>query len=91
MDLALLIPWAQFILFGLMSLMFIGSNITSLIEARRCGGNTSLTLFLGGVFGVIAVLACPIEGAWVWFWVPVILDPGSLFTLVKILREDRKS
>lgn len=91
MDLAALMPWAQFILFGLMSLMFIGNNIASLIGAHRRGGSTSFTLFLGGVFGIIAVLVCPIEGTWIWFWVPVVLDPGSLFMLVQILRENRKT
>jgi len=62
------------------------SNITSLISAYKCGGSTSLTLFLGGIAGLIAVLVCPIQGVWVWFWLPLLIDPGSLLAAHHILK-----
>ena len=89
MDTALWIPWVWTALFGAMWLLVTGSNIASLVEARKCGGTTSLTLFLGGLFGIIAVLASPVQGAWVWSWVPAVLDPGSLPAVIRILRTRR--
>lgn len=90
MNLSQWTPWILFALFGLMWLLVAGNNIASLIEARRRGGGTSLTLFLGGLFGIAAAIACPIEGAWVWFWIPALLDPGSIPAVFKILRDRRK-
>ncbi len=80
------LPWIWFVLFGLMWLLIAGSNLKSLIEARRQGGTTSFTLFLGGFFGLAAVLACPLEGAWMWFWLPMLLDPGSLPAIFHLVR-----
>lgn len=78
--------WVISIGFGLMWALIAGSNWRALLEARRRGGSTSLTLFLGGVFGVIAVLVCPLPGWKVWAWLPPLLDPGSLWAVVRILR-----
>lgn len=81
--------WMLFSLFGLMWLLIAGNNIFHLIEARRHGGSTSLTLFLGGIFGAAAVIACPIENAWIWFWVPALADPGSIPAIFQIMRAHR--
>jgi len=78
--------WVWFALFGLMWLLIAGHNLASLIDARRRGGSASLTLFLGGFFGAAAAVACPIEGAWIGFWVPALIDPGSIPAIVQILR-----
>ena len=83
---ALLTHWVWFALFGFMWLLITGNNIAHLINAHRHGGGTSLTLFLGGFFGAAAAIACPIEGAWIWFWVPAIVDPGSIPAIFHILR-----
>ena len=77
--------WIQFILLGLMWLLMTGNNIAHLINERRHGGGTSLTLFLGGFFGADALIACPIEGAWIGFWIPALVDPGSIPAIVRIL------
>lgn len=90
METTLWTHWAWFALFGAMWLLIAGNNIASLVDARRRGGTTSLTLFLGGFFGVVAVLVCPIQGAWIWFWVPALVDPGSLPTVFHILRTRQK-
>lgn len=84
------LPWIWFALFGLMWLLIAGSNLASLIEARRQGGTTSLTLFLGGFFGLAAALACPLQDAWIWFWLPMLLDPGSLPVIFYIMRANWK-
>lgn len=68
-----------------MWLLVTASNIVSIVSAYRNRGTTSLTLFIGGIFGVIAVLVCPLKGTWVWFWVPLLLDPGSLPALARII------
>ena len=89
MDLKIWMPWIWPVLLGLMWLLVTASNIASLIEARRRGGSTSLTLFLGGLFGALAVLALPLEGSWIWCWIPALVDPGSLPAVVQILRHGR--
>lgn len=86
MSIALLTHWAWFALFGVMWLLIAANNIVQLIKARRQGGGATLTLFLGGVFGAAAVIACPVEGAWIWFWVPALVDPGSLPAIYRMLR-----
>jgi len=83
---ALLTYWIWFALFSFMWLLIAGNNIFHLINSLRYGGGTSLTLFLGGFFGAAAVIACPIEGTWIWFWVPAIVDPGSIPAIFHILR-----
>lgn len=90
MPITLLTHWALFALFAVMWLLIAGSNIAELVKARARGGGTSLTLFLGGVVGAAAMIACPLEGAWMGFWVPALIDPGSLPALFKLLRA-RKS
>jgi hypothetical protein len=89
MDLKLWMPWIGPVLLGLMWLLVTASNIASLIAAHRRGGATSLTLFLGGLFGALAVLALPLEGSWIWCWIPAVVDPGSLPAVVQILRHGR--
>lgn len=78
--------WIWFALFGLMWLLIAGNNLAHLFNAYRHGGETSLTLFLGGFFGIAAAIACPVEGAWIWFWIPALVDPGSLPAIFQILR-----
>ena len=86
----LLTDWIWFALFGVMWLLIVGNNIFHLINSLRHGGETSLTLFLGGFFGAVAVIACPIEGAWIWFWVPAIADPGSIPAIFHIRQKIQK-
>ena len=91
MELKLWMPWIWPVLLGLMWLLVTASNIASLIDAHRRGGSTSITLFLGGLFGLVAVLALPVEGAWIWCWIPALVDPGSLPALFMMLRQRWKS
>lgn len=49
------------------------------------GENGSFCFFFGGIFGAFAVLACPLQGSNIWFWVPALVDPGSAFALIAIL------
>lgn len=82
--------WINSVLFGLIWLLITGNNILCLFDAYKRGGSTSLTLFLGGIFGIIAVLTCPIQGAWIWFWIPAVVDPGCLATIFYIFRNRGK-
>ena len=82
---ASLTQWIWFAFFGFMWILIAGNNIFHLINSLRHRDKTSLTLFLGGFFGAVAVLACPIEGTWIWFWVPAIVDPGSIPAVFHIL------
>lgn len=81
--------WVFTGIFGLMWGLIAGSNWFSLVDAYRRGGATSLTLFLGGIFGAVAMLVCPLPGLKLWAWVPALLDPGSIPALVRMLRAAR--
>src|ERR1035437_3360572 len=82
--------WFPFAFFGLTRLLITIANVTSLINARRYGESTSLTLLIGGCAGIIAVLVCPIPDIRIWAWVPFLLDPGSILALPRILNAYRE-
>jgi hypothetical protein len=84
LSVAALAPWSYTIGFGLMAMWIMGANIRSLLEAGQ--GSSSLILFLGGVFGALALLAAP-PVFLKWFaWLPVVIDPGSGYAAWKMFR-----
>ena len=85
-----MMQWFPFTFFGLTWLLITIANVTSLINARRYGDSGSLTLIIGGCAGVIAMLVCPIPDTWMWAWVPVLLDPGSILAAPRILNAFRE-
>ena len=68
-----------------MWLFIAGNNAFVLLQAYRQHTSTSLTLFIGGVFGAIAVLTLPYDNSWYWCWLPLVLDVGCVPALVRIL------
>jgi len=62
------------------------SNGISFYQARQQKGTTSLTLFLGGIFGMIGIWVAPVPQRWFWCWVPPLLDVGSIPALVMMSR-----
>ena len=78
--------WVISISFGVMWLAIASSNAYYLWQAHRQGGSTSLTLVIGGVMGMIAVLALPIANTWYWCWLPLLLDVGCVPALWQIWR-----
>ncbi|AFZ45672.1 hypothetical protein PCC7418_3562 [Halothece sp. PCC 7418] len=73
------------LLMGLWLLIAL-SNAISLYQARQQKGTTSLTLFLGGIFGIVGVLASPLPQPWFWCWFPPLLDVGSIPALVMMIQ-----
>jgi hypothetical protein len=82
--------WLFAATFGCLWLACAASNFASYARAWRRGETTSLTLFIGGAAGLIATLACPIPGLWVWCWVPPLLDVGSLPALAMMIAASKK-
>ena len=61
---------------------FIAANIGNIQilsgKLRRPdGSNPSMVVFVGGIFGVLAVAAAPVEGLREYWWVPLLLDIGT--------------
>ena len=54
----------------------------------------SAVTFGGGLLGGIGLIILPVENAWKWFWVPFVIDWGSLpviiFSIVYAIREYAK-
>jgi len=70
---------------GLLSVTVIVGNPVSGLLAWRRGRGFSMLPFIGGVFGVIALAACPAVGWSWWMLLPLALDltfVGSAFFLV---------
>ncbi len=81
-----LTPWIYSIGFAVLALWIIGSNIWYLLQARRAQGTTSLTLFVGGILGALALLtAPPVFLKWL-AWLPLVVDPGTGYAAWKIFR-----
>lgn len=45
-----------------------------------------MILFMGGVAGLIGMALCPIPKAWMFCWVPPLLDLGCVPAVVAIVR-----
>jgi len=81
--------WVMGGLFAFLWVAIAASNWRAWWQARRTGGSTSLTLFMGGFFGVLAALVLPLAGSAYWAWVPAVLDPGSLPAAIQMWRTRR--
>lgn len=56
-------------------LLIAFSNTVSLIRGR------SFVPIAGAILGALGVILLPTEGAWKFFWIPFIFDPGTLIFL----------
>jgi hypothetical protein len=76
---------ATSILLGLLSIFTIVGNYAIALTRRG-----SLLPLVGGISGALAILLWPAPGARMWFWVPLLVDLGSLpilsMTLVRLIR-----
>jgi hypothetical protein len=73
------------ILAAVATALTLGNAITlarSLFSSRH----GSLVPLLGGVSGALALRTCPLEGAWHWAWLPLLLDPGCSWTALLVAR-----
>ncbi len=78
--------WVVTVLFGSLFIWISCLNFKVFWQAyilRRAA--SSWVPFLGGLSGLVALLAIPIEGMNGWFWLPLLLDwgslPGTLYSL----------
>jgi len=81
-----ILRWVLSIVFGSFSL-WVGSLIAVLfwknfILRQR---TPSVTPLLAGVCGTIALLIVPLTGIRRWWWIPLLLDWGSLGILVSLV------
>lgn len=84
---------AHTILFYTCVVLFIGpvlANWSLLVRYLRGGARSSLVPFVGGFFGVGAALLSSDPAVRRYWWVPLIVDPGSipivLWTIFGLLR-----
>jgi hypothetical protein len=57
----------------------IGIVLWQLFLGRK---GISLVPLVGGLLGALAVLTFPREGLAMWFWIPLVLDPGTLILIL---------
>ena len=76
--------------FGLLWLIIAGNNAYALWQAHHQHTSTSLTLFIGGVFGAMAVISLPYPNTIYACWLPMLLDVGCLPAAWKIYRQTGK-
>ena len=81
----LAIRWCIALLLGMLSLLTLMGQISCVILVVRRSISTSVIPFLGGMSGAIALVACPVEGVWRWFWFPLLLDTAIFGLLITIL------
>ena len=87
-----ILSWLPSFLLTLMWLLITASNVWSLIDAYLRKGQTSMTLVIGGFFGVLAVSIAPVEASFkIWALLPAILDPGCIPALGLIVWNNRKN
>ena len=78
--------WMLPLSFAVIWLIVSCRNAYDLWVAYRQQTTTSLTLFIGGIFGALAVIALPYPDTAYWFWLPMVLDVDCLPALWKIWR-----
>ncbi len=66
------------VLSGVAFLLAVGGNVHTILRYYLRGERGSLVPLVGGVFGSLALVAWPMERLWHWFWVPLVVDPGTL-------------
>lgn len=86
MTLADISPWFYSIMFGIMAILIIGSNIWHALEALLKNKSASFTLAIGGVFAIIAILIAPLPNPKWYLVLPILFDPGSGWSLYKIIK-----
>ena len=79
--------WMLSVSFALLWLFIAGQNAYLLWQAKQQQTSTSLVLFIGGVFGALAVLALPMPNTAYWCWIPLVLDVGCVPAAWKIWRK----
>lgn len=73
--------WMYTIIFGFWAVLIIGNNFWYLLRHIFYKESTSFTLFIGAVFGCIALLTAPIPFLKWFAVVPFLIDPGSALSI----------
>lgn len=61
------------------------SNLAISIRQVRLKSSETLLLLVGGLAGVVAVLLMPVEGVRRYWWIPLLVDMGSLPIVVWVI------
>ncbi len=68
------IAWVLVVVLGALSLLLIVGNPIAGLMARRRNERYSCVPFFGGIFGLSALLICPVHVIRYFAWIPLILD-----------------
>lgn len=88
------LQWSCFTVLSLVSLIYTSGNYVLILLAMLRHRNYTLIPLIGGVAGCIASFSAPFEFARTFWYVPLILDPGTCLyhmTLILALVLGRKS
>jgi len=61
--------------FSALAILANGQNLIQKLRGKRVG---SFALIVGGAFGAIGFLMLPVQSFHKWWWIPPVLDFGSL-------------
>lgn len=70
--------WASGAVCLLLFASLAGFNAWSVINYFRTGKHVSAIPLLGGIAGAIATIALPVDGLGRWWWIPLLLDYGTV-------------
>jgi TRAP-type C4-dicarboxylate transport system permease small subunit len=79
------VQWTATVIFLALSLLAMIGNwkiVISYVTTKK--GATFIPLF-GGICGCLGLLACPNPTAFKLWWLPLLVDPGSVFMVVTYL------
>ena len=75
-----MVRWTGVFLLALISLIAIVNNLRLALQWLAVRKRGSLVPLVGGVCGAVALLIVPNPAARIWWWLPLVLDPGSVST-----------
>ena len=86
--------WFCFVIFAVVSVTYTFGNIVYVFLSQFRHRNYSLVPLIGGGLGFISCLISPVQCAKSFWYVPLILDPGTCYLLlgaiVEIIRKKSK-
>lgn len=77
--------WFLFFVLSALCVWVVVGNAATVLAAWFAKRGGSLAPLIGGLSGMLALLIAPIPGWRAWWWVPLVLDLGSLPLLLACL------
>jgi hypothetical protein len=80
---------SRWIIASLLFAYYLGiaaTNAITILRYFRRGDKGSLLPIFGGLAGFLALLVVPLNGAWMWCWLPIVFDFWTLPSILSWVR-----